>query len=401
MCPKRGVRTAFTLVELLVVITIIGILIALLLPAVQAAREAARRATCNNNLKQIGLALHNYTETYHSAFPPGTIMGGGTVTTYFAGDPNAAKVWAEAGDTTSSGYHGTGWLLRILPFIEKQTVPWDYEVNVHYNALITPTADPSATPPVAGNRVGAACIDVKGFYCPSRRSGIRPTTDSAMLLSTAATGGGTDYGGCAGRHIFAAATAPKSAVAATTVVYPASGIWGMPADGTKFAFSRIDPNTGNPTNAFANTDANSWGVFGKINKSTTFAQLRDGVSNTIMTGEMQRIVMTVTPYGPGSGPICSSDGWAIGGQATTFSTGVAFKQGDAVPVTYSTMMSATPYGKQMNNGYFVSPGSEHSGGANFGLADGGVRFISETIDGNTFALLGSMADDVPVDFQNK
>ena len=75
---KRG----FTLIELLVVIAIIAILIALLLPAVQQAREAARRSTCKNNLKQIGLAIHNYHET-HRVFPPGFIMDHGWLSTTF------------------------------------------------------------------------------------------------------------------------------------------------------------------------------------------------------------------------------------------------------------------------------------------------------------------------------
>ncbi|MEQ9067181.1 MAG: DUF1559 domain-containing protein, partial [Gimesia chilikensis] len=90
-------RKAFTLIELLVVIAIIAILIALLLPAVQQAREAARRNSCKNNLKQIGLALHNYHETF-SARPPGSIV-------YF----NGTKYYG----------HGWTWHASILPYLDQ------------------------------------------------------------------------------------------------------------------------------------------------------------------------------------------------------------------------------------------------------------------------------------------
>jgi prepilin-type N-terminal cleavage/methylation domain-containing protein len=83
--PRRGSRPGFTLIELLVVIAIIAVLIALLLPAVQAAREAARRAQCVNNLKQIGLALHNY-HGVNDAFPPAALP------TYNAGSQTAGAV---------------------------------------------------------------------------------------------------------------------------------------------------------------------------------------------------------------------------------------------------------------------------------------------------------------------
>ncbi len=100
---------AFTLVELLVVITIIGILIALLLPAVQAAREAARRTQCANNFKQVGLALHNYHDA-KECFPPGEIE--------WANDSG------ECGPHPSnpSWYFGFGWGTHILPHLEQQAV---------------------------------------------------------------------------------------------------------------------------------------------------------------------------------------------------------------------------------------------------------------------------------------
>lgn len=104
-------RRAFTLVELLVVIAIIGVLGALLLPAVQSAREAARRMQCTNNLKQLGLSLHNFHDV-NKKFPPAHED--------LATSPSTSTKWA------------CSWMPRILPFIEEQAVFQLYRLDRHW-----------------------------------------------------------------------------------------------------------------------------------------------------------------------------------------------------------------------------------------------------------------------------
>jgi prepilin-type N-terminal cleavage/methylation domain-containing protein/prepilin-type processing-associated H-X9-DG protein len=153
-----SVRRAFTLIELLVVIAVIAVLIALLLPAVQSAREAARRMQCVNNLKQLGLAIHNY-ESSNSVLPP-----------------QMSLVFSTTGSVAWKSTWGVS--SRILPYLELGTV---------YNGInyINKTSDSSNATAVA--------VQVRTFLCPSE---VNP--QAYQTSSTSAVYGVSNYGWCEG-----------------------------------------------------------------------------------------------------------------------------------------------------------------------------------------------------------
>jgi prepilin-type N-terminal cleavage/methylation domain-containing protein/prepilin-type processing-associated H-X9-DG protein len=148
-------RRGFTLIELLVVIAIIGVLIALLLPAVQAAREAARRAQCTNNLKQIGLAVHNYISS-NQAVPPITV------------DPRntgaVSDLGTALGDFTQWPYQNYSPLARLLPYLELNPV---YDSINHNVPVRWGGWDPSPSGPVGVYQMTAITTQIATFLCPS------------------------------------------------------------------------------------------------------------------------------------------------------------------------------------------------------------------------------------------
>jgi prepilin-type N-terminal cleavage/methylation domain-containing protein len=140
----------FTLIELLVVIAIIAILIALLLPAVQQAREAARRTQCRNNLKQLGLALHNYHDS-HNVFPPGFVDSDPTYT-------------ANSGQGPLENLNGLAWSFLIMPNLDQaplyqQVGAQTNNFSRHWQVDLSGASDP----------IPAARAELPAFSCPSDR----------------------------------------------------------------------------------------------------------------------------------------------------------------------------------------------------------------------------------------
>ena len=382
----RRFSRGFTLIELLVVIAIIAILIALLLPAVQQAREAARRTQCQNNLHQIGLALHNYHDTF-LVFPPGMIatlfvpntVGGGSNTDRRYADPQEALT--KLSFENKLPYHGTSWMLHILPFLEQGTVynQWNFQRNLIDNGdlALNPNVLLDEAPPLT---------EIRAFYCPSRRTSmsaqmynrVRRVKDTAKNFEW--TKGGNDYAGCIGSGIGwtrnAAVENHRGLLHLTTAQLQ------FEHDNDPNGFVGVVPGFSSLPAGF------DLGVF-YVNSSSGLNSMHDGTSNVILVGERMLLnadELTLRfdndptnnePPDPNDNNVdiqLSSDGWAWGGDATLFSTRQGINKGT----------------------HFDNAGSEHPGGAHMCLGDGSVRFINENIELRTFRNLGNMSNSLPV-----
>jgi prepilin-type N-terminal cleavage/methylation domain-containing protein/prepilin-type processing-associated H-X9-DG protein len=315
---------AFTLVELLVVIAIIGILVALLLPAVQAAREAARRMQCSNNLKQIGLACHNYHDTFKSL-------------------PMAYFVYINpANQNVNIGV----WSVAILPFLEQQPLYDQYNHKV-------PAANEFG--PLGQANVALIQQKLTAYVCPSAPGGVERVYDGALPAGVV--------------PLLPALTwraAPSDYCAST-------GVRGV------FANIAYAGNAGGQREGTLQDHVTIVNLGGSTNRSGRFADIVDGTANTILVGERtggNKIYSKRTeavPYvnvglvavnGGGWGDALNGEHWLSGTLASGLPTNPPPQEGPCG-------INCTNLRGYGNHGF-------HPGGCQFVLCDGSVQFLNET-----------------------
>ncbi|MCC6418488.1 MAG: DUF1559 domain-containing protein [Gemmataceae bacterium] len=312
--PRRR-HTGFTLIELLVVIAIIAILIGLLLPAVQKVREAANRAQCQNNLKQLALGLHNYHDALKK-FPPGA-------------EENVLPKPNPPANTTY--IRGTSWIVYTLPYIEQTALYKRYNFAQAYNT--------------AGNAAVAMNI-VSTIYCPSGPDPKQYTDPNSVVSGNPST----HYYGVMGPGF------PTNPTAITV-------------NGATYNYTVGNPNSNGAWSAH--------GILSQYRETTgsvstnrlvKISAITDGASNTLMVGEIAKILPA--------------------GQTNQYRTWIRGNNGGAGACKVVNFPINSTFYNGSNNFNAISFGSEHTGGANFALGDGSIRFVSDT---TPVALLMAMA----------
>lgn len=331
---KLGRRRGFSLVELLVVIAIIGILVALLLPAVQQAREAARRVGCRNNLKQIGLALHNYHDL-HTVFPPGWVQSKINSNTGIQNNADRGCSWA--------------WSAFLLPMLDQQPFYAAMEISRGEDPPDV-THEHNRTLPV--------------FLCPSDSGG--PDSGYGVVRNNSL------------------ANPPIYEVLGTYAKSNYPAVNGRGKENLSSTTMVVVPDV--PTEV---------GMFG-LQSRTKIRDIQDGLTNTFAVGERESVSNETNLEGTQTkakgatwirnfGTLYTADSTVFGA-----STGTACDQASVTGVTHPDLT--------INSHRKGSFSSVHSGGAFFLIADGSVRFINQSIDRTIYSYLGSIKDRQIIQF---
>ena len=339
MSRSPRIRRAFTLVELLVVIAIIGVLVALLLPAVQAARESARRMSCANNLKQIGLAAHNFADVY-GRLPPGHL----------------APLQHQLYKTTAGSHQLTGPLAQILPYMEQSTT----------HSFIKSNPEPDVVQAFWGgdaSNVAAARVRIKAFACPSTNVYEQPAFVGYTL------------------GLFRDSSTGEAGTIAS-VFAPTDASWSLALTLGRTNYVAVAGFGGNINAGMAAADATVLGASAgtpwhefegamTTRSKTRFANITDGTSNTLLFGE------------------------ALGGKVNR-QLQVAFAWMGAG--TMCTFPGLVDQGRPSRS--WASFSSEHPNIVQFVFADGSVHRLTTSIDYATYQRFAGMKEAGPINFDS-